>query len=209
MKRMNILSLYNRIFRSAFSGLVLSFVIFLLSSCEDSGYEIEYQEGYPNKLAGNWIAFDYQLTKENYLVAIDTINHFDLTDNTKFDKFIRLLEITGESDEYDLVSALDPYFQNSIIFNNIYNSGIRMRVDYQDRFFEGRLKDQLEVINKGGYNITFVSASGQLVEDAKGDMIFMVVGLYDQERALLESMLIAAYRKTGFEDTEYRSLLNN
>lgn len=183
-------------------------VVLLLISCEESGYEIEYQDGYPNKLAGNWVAFDYQLTKENYMMAIDTINYFDLTFDTQFSKFVDLLEITGESDEYDLVTALDPYFQNSIIFNNIYNSGIRTQIDYQDNLFEGRYKDQLEVINKGGYDITFVSLSGQMIEDPDGDMIFMVVGLYDKEQALLESLLIAAYRKTGFEDTEYRSLLS-
>ena len=183
-------------------------VVLLLISCEESGYEIEYQDGYPNKLAGNWVAFDYQLTKENYMMAIDTINYFDLTFDTQFSMFVDLLEITGESDEYDLVTALDPYFQNSIIFNNIYNSGIRTQIDYQDNLFEGRYKDQLEVINKGGYDITFVSLSGQMIEDPDGDMIFMVVGLYDKEQALLESLLIAAYRKTGFEDTEYRSLLS-
>ena len=154
-----------------------------MSSCEDSGYEIEYQDGYPNKLAGNWIAFDYQLTKENYVMAIDTINDFDLTTDEQFSRFAYLLEITGVSDQYDLVTALDPNAQN-------------------------RYKDQLEVINKGGYDITFVSLSGQMVEDSQGDMIFMVVGLFDEEKALLESLLIAAYRKTGFEDTEYRSLLN-
>ncbi|MBN2215113.1 MAG: hypothetical protein JW723_12795 [Bacteroidales bacterium] len=189
--------------------MVFLTIAFLLSSCEDTGYKIEYQEGYPNRLAGNWIAVDYQLTKENYLVAIDTINDFDLTSDTKFYEFAELLEITGESDPYDLVSALDPYFQNSIIFNNIYDSGIRIRVDYNDRFFEGRLKDQLEMINYGGYNINFVSVSGQMVEDTQGDLIFMVVGLYDKEKTLLESLIIQAYRKTGFEDTEYRSLLNN
>ena len=205
---MNKFSAYHQTVLQALSGMVLLIIILLLSSCEDPGYEIEYQEGYPNRLAGNWVAFDYQLTKENYLIAIDTINRFDLTSDTELDKFIRLLEITNESDEYDLVTALDPYFQSSIIFNNIYNSGIRTRVDYHDRFFEGRYKDQLEVISNGGYNITFVSASGQMVGDAQGDMIFMVVGLYDREKALLESMIIAAYRKTGFEDTEYRSLLN-
>ena len=183
-------------------------LLFLLFACEDPGYEIEYQDGYPNKLAGNWVAFDYQLTKENYMMAIDTINDFDLTSVTEFYRFADLLETTAVSDEYDLVTALDPYFENSIIINNIYNSGIRTCVFYQDNFFEGRYKDQLEVINKGGYDITFVSLSGQMIEDPEGDMIFMVVGLYDKERALLESMLVAAYRKTGFEDTEYRSLRN-
>src|SRR4030042_3153495 len=185
MKEMNKFSAYHQTVLQALSGMVLLIIILLLSSCEYPGDEIEYQEGYPNRLAGNWVAFDYQLTKENYLIAIDTINRFDLTSDTELDKFIRLLEITNESDEYDLVTALDPYFQSSIIFNNIYNSGIRTRVDYHDRFFEGRYKDQLEVISNGGYNITFVSASGQLVEDSQGDMIFMVVGLYDKERTLL------------------------
>jgi hypothetical protein len=201
-------SAYHKTFFPALPGLIFMVIIFILSSCEDSGYEIEYQDGYPNKLAGNWIAFDYQLTKENYMMAIDTINDFDLTTDEQFSRFAYLLEITGVSDQYDLVTALDPNAQNSIIFNNIYNSNIRASVGFQDRFFEGRLKDQLEVINKGGYDITFVSLSGQMVEDSQGDMIFMVVGLFDEEKALLESLLIAAYRKTGFEDTEYRSLLN-
>lgn len=201
-------STYCKTFFSAIPRIAFITAILLLIACEDTGYEIEYQDGYPNKFAGNWIAYDYQLTKDNYIMAIDTINDFNMTDDIQFGRFIDLLEITGESDEYDLVTALDPYFQNSIIFNNIYNSGIRARVDYQDNLFEGRYKDQLEVINKGGYDITFVSLSGQMIEDPDGDMIFMVVGLYDEEKALLESLLVAAYRKTGFEDTEYRSLLN-
>ncbi len=201
-------SSYRKLVIPALQSIALMIIVSLLSSCEEAGYEIEYQDGYPNKLAGNWIASDYQLTKENYMMAIDTINYFNLASDDDFERFARLLEITGVSDEYDLVSALDPYFQNSIVFNNIYNSGIRTRVDYRDNLFEGRYKDQLEVINKGGYDITFVSLSGQMIEDPEGDMIFMVVGLYDGEHALLESLLIAAYRKTGFEDTEYRSLLN-
>lgn len=199
---------YCKTFFSAIPHIAFIAVILLLISCEESDYEIEYQNDYPNKLAGNWIAFDYQLTKENYMMAIDTINYFNLDSVPDFNNFVDLLEITGESDEYDLVTALDPYIQNSIIFNNIYNSGIRTRIDYQDNLFEGRYKDQLEVINKGGYDITFVSLSGQMIEDSDGDMIIVVVGLYDKEQALLESLLIAAYRKTGFEDTEYRSLLN-
>lgn len=209
IKRMKRNATYHQIILPVLSGMVLLISALLLFSCEDPDYEIEYQEGYPNKLAGNWVAFDYQLTKENYMMAIDTINHFDLANDMHFEKFVGLLEITGESDQYDLVTALDPFFENSIIISNIYNSGIRMQVDYHDLFFEGRLKDQLEVINNGGYNINFVSASGQMIEDPQGDMFFMVVGLYDQEKALVESMLIAAYRKSGFEDTDYQSLLNN
>lgn len=178
-------------------------------SCEKNGYEIEYQQGYPNKLAGNWVAFDYQMTKENYSIILDTINDFNLSDDRQLSNFISLLNLISVSDEYSLVSALDPSNNGQLIFNNIYNSGIRTRVSLSTNHFDSRLSEQLEVINNGVYEIYYVSVSGQLVEEPDGDVLYIVVGLYDNDQNLFDSMIVVAYRKTGFEDTKYQSLLDN
>jgi hypothetical protein len=37
----------------------------------------------------------------------------------------------------------------------------------------------------------------------------MNVGLYDQYATVVDTVLILAFRKTGFEDVDYQSLLNN
>ena len=58
-----------------------------LTSCEDESYDVDYQEGYPNVLAGNWMAIEFQ----NATVVNGQITYAD-----------------NISDYYDLVSALDP-----------------------------------------------------------------------------------------------------
>lgn len=188
--------------------LSLLITIFFSMSCEDPGYDVQYPDGYPDKIAGNWVAFDYQIPKNNYLDVIDTINYFNLTEDAGFKAFTKLLKPSAISDRYDLVTSLDPSVQNSIIISNIYNSGVRTRAAYASPILEARLSDQLEVINRGSYNIYYVSVSGQIVEDPQGDMLFIITGLYDEQKDLLESFFITGYRKTGFEDTDYRSLLN-
>ena len=35
-------------------------IIVLWSACSKEKYDIEYQEGYPNLFADNWIAFEFQ-----------------------------------------------------------------------------------------------------------------------------------------------------
>ncbi len=179
-----------------------------LVACNDQDYEIDFQNGYPDKLAGNWIAADYQLTKDNYLTVIDTINDFDLSSTAGFQNFINLLEITAGSDKYDLTTALDPNSTGKVIINNLYNSGVRVRAGINDKFIEARLAEQLDLINHGIYGIAYVSVSGQILQHADSDVLYLIVGFYDDQMALFDAVIVEAFRKTGFEDTEYQSMLN-
>ena len=189
---------------SVFCILTLAF---FFAGCEDQKYEIDYQNGYPNKLAGNWIAVDYQLSRNNYFMVIDTINDFDLSNSQEFSRFASLLEITSASGDYDMATALDPNNAANLILNNLYNSGVRTRAGIIDKYIDVRLSEQLDLINHGGYGIAYVSVSGQLAEKTEGDVLYLIVGLFDNNKALFDAVIIEAFRKTGFEDTDYQSLL--
>lgn len=200
-------SLNTKKYITAFAVTLALLAVPLFYSCKDDGYDIEYQDGYPNKLAGNWIAYDYQLNKNNYSGAIDSINRLDLSNTNEFNKLLQLLNLTAVSDKYNLVTALDPADNKNIIMNNLYDSGIRLRAAIDSNRFDARLNEQLDTINLTGLNVRYVSLSGQFIEDTDGDILFIIAGLYDIEKALLESLFVVAYRKTGFEDTDYQSLL--
>jgi hypothetical protein len=164
-----------------FLCLFLSIVAF--ASCQQDGDEIVYPAGNPNFLAGNWRAFEFQG------------GAFDLS---------RL------SDEYDLVTALDPNSTDSLVIDNLYDSKIRVKVHFQDSAYTVSHGRQLEVINWGQYGIHAVSVDGKFqYSEADGDYMVMNVGLYDAYADLLDTLLIYAFRKTGFEDVDYQSLLSN
>jgi hypothetical protein len=163
-------------------GLVSLMVLYLIS-CNENDYVIEYQDGYPNKLAGNWRAFEFQ--------------------GGAFD-------MSKLSDEYDLVTALDPNSNDSLVIDNIYNSGVRVKTFFKGSLFYVADGRQLEVINQGQYGIYRVSVDGELLtSEEDGDYLVMTVGLYDQYAAVVDTVLIYAFRKTGFEDVDYQSLLTN
>jgi hypothetical protein len=168
------------------AGKIMSFMYLLLAllvSCEPDDYDIEYQNGNPNNLVGNWRAFEFQG------------GAFDL------EKL---------ADEYDLVTALDPNSGDSLVIDNLYNSGVRVKTHYQDSVFNVSHGRQLEVINMGQYGIYGVSVDGEFQHtEEDGDFLVMNVGLYDQYATVVDTVLILAFRKTGFEDVDYQSLLNN
>ena len=162
-------------------------ILTLITSCEYDDYTIEYQDGYPNMLAGNWIAYEYQnaVVKNNIPVSEDNI-----------------------SEPFDLVSALDPNSNDSLVIDNIYDSKIRAKTHYSDSTFGITMGKQLEVITYGRYGIYFVSIDGRYNYDQEnGDYLTMHVGLYDKFSALFDTMFVAAFRKTGFEEVDYESLL--
>ncbi len=161
----------------------------ILASCEDSNYDIEYQEGYPNVLAGNWDAIEFQ----NATVVNGQITYAD-----------------NISDYFDMVSALDPNSSDSLVIGNIYDSNIRVKVHYENNRFDITKGNQLEVINHGTYGIYYVSVNGNYNNDEEsGEYLTMHIGLYDKYSALFDTMYVIAFRKTGFEDTDYQSLLGN
>ena len=62
----------------------------------------------------------------------------------------------------------------------------------------------------GQYGIYAVSVNGEFQHtDEDGDYLVMNVGLYDQYATVVDTVLILAFRKTGFEDVDYQSLLDN
>ena len=160
-----------------------------LSSCEDDNYDIDYQEGYPNVLAGNWMAIEFQ----NATVVNGQITNAD-----------------NISDYFDLVSALDPNSNDSLVINNIYDSNIRVKVHYENDTFKVTKGNQLEVINYGQYDIHYVSVDGNYNSDEEsGEYLTMHIGLYDKYSALFDTMYVVALRKTGFENVDYESLLSD
>jgi hypothetical protein len=169
-----------------YHGVIFSFTgILLLSllSCRQDDYEIEYPKGKSNFLVGNWRAFEFQG------------GAFDLS---------------RMADEYDLVTALDPNSDDSLVIDNIYDSGVRVKVCFQDSSFSVTYGRQLEVIHMGKYGIHNVSVDGDFQHTVSdGDYLVMHVGMYDHYADLVDTVLIWAFRKTGFEDVDYQSLLNN
>jgi len=169
------------------AGKVISCIYLLLTvmvfSCGPDDYDIEYQQGNPGSLVGNWRAFEFQ--------------------GGAFD-------MEKLADEYDLVTALDPNAGDSLVIDNLYNSGVRVKTVYQGSVFNVSHGRQLEVINMGQYGIYAVSVNGEFQHtDEVGDYLVMNVGLYDQYSTVVDTVLIQAFRKTGFEDVDYQSLLNN
>lgn len=162
---------------------ILIVLTIIINACQDNDYNIEYAEGYPNKLAGNWIAYEFQG------------GAYDLSKLS--------------SEEYNLVTALDPNSTDSLVIDNIYNSGVRVKTRYIGNYFSVAHGRQLEVINMGQYGIYSVSVYGQLQHDSKeGDYLVMNVGLYDQYSARFDTVFILAFRKTGFEDVDYQSIFD-
>lgn len=180
-------------------------IILLVSSCSDDDPKIEYASGYPNKLAGNWVAFQF---------------HGGELDGP----------FTGP---YDIVTALDPNQPGYLIIDNIYNTGVRARAEIiADTAFTANKTEQLEVINKGGFGIETVSIDGYIgveyqyhyvlfdfayqlavssfenmafTADDITEIIFFRAGLYDEYDTSVDSIMIMGYRKTGFEDVDYNN----
>lgn len=169
-------------------AILTTLILTFFASCEYDEYTIEYQDGYPNMLAGNWIAVEYQnaVVKNNIPVSVDNI-----------------------SEPFDLVSALDPNSNDSLVIDNIYDSKIRVKTYYSDSTFNVTMGKQLEVINYGQYGIYFVSIDGRYnYNEEAGEYLTMHIGLYDKYFALFDTMFVVAFRKTGFEDVDYESLLS-
>ena len=157
-------------------------ILFVSTSCQQDDYDIDYQDGNPSELAGNWIAYEFQ----GGALDMDRLN-----------------------EEYDLVTALDPNSKDSLIIDNLYNSGVRVKAHFEDSVFNVSYGKQLEVINMGQYGIHSVSVTGEFQNsEENGDYLLMNVGLYDQYATLVDTVFVWAFPKTGFEDIDYQSLLS-
>lgn len=188
----------------------LLLIIIISGSCEDNSYKIEYQKGYPNRLAGNWLAYDIEIPQQKFQQLFDTIQNFDLENNEQLRKFIDLINFDNVSDRYNLTSALDPNRTGFIIFDNINNNSNRVRANYYENKFIIQFAPQLDYINKIYNKIEYISISGQLIrrEKENDDILIFITGLYNYDKIIQKSLIIIAFRKTGFEDVDYQSLLN-
>jgi hypothetical protein len=162
-------------------------------------YVIEYQLNYPNKLAGNWVAFEFQGGS---------------------------LEGTISTEPYDLVTSLDPNRPGNMILDKLYASDVRIRAEYTDSAFTAKMCENLEKVSTNNYDIEFVSLDGYITSNPVllstlyqlasiyfeniafersdlEDLIFLRAGFYDQLKAQVDTVLIIGYRKTGFEDVSY------
>jgi hypothetical protein len=179
-------------------GLALSFILFCAISCSQKDYDIEYQPNYPNKLAGNWIVFEFPGGDIGDVLYAP----------------------------YNLVTSLDPNNQDYLIIDKLYDSDVRVRVHNQDSAFYIQMGEQLEKISTNTYDIEYVSIDGYIttnpvlidriyyfaavyydnisfiISDIE-DILFMHAGYYDKYKSLLDTVLIIGYRKTGFEETNY------
>lgn len=171
-------------------------VFLLVIACAKEDYEIDYQEGYPSKLAGNWLAFEFQGGN---------------------------LEGPIAGQPYNLVTSLDPNRDSSLIIDRIYNADIRVRATWSDSSFTASLAPNLESVGTNDFGVSHISLNGYITENPVllnllydlasqyyediafdrsylEDMLFLRAGLYDNFNARVDTVLILGYRKTGFEE---------
>jgi hypothetical protein len=179
--------------------IILASFILLMLSCDNGDDAIDYANGYPHKMAGNWVVFEFQgATLDGRL-----------------------------SDPYDLVTALSPNDEKTLVLDNLYNSKTRIKAVIQgDTGFVALKTEQLEVINYGGFGIEKVTIDGYINDnyvlknfvyrlaaayfeniaftaDDIDEIIFFRAGFYDSYNSLVDTVMVFGYRKTGFEDEDY------
>jgi hypothetical protein len=180
------------------SKYLLCFFIIILSSCNKDD-EIKYANGYPSKLAGNWVVFQFQ--------------------GGNLDGAL--------SSPYEMVTALAPNDYNTLILDNLYNTNTRIKAKIQgDTGFVATKTEQLEVLNLKNKHIVKISIDGYIkdnfvlkdyiyslarssfpnmafTEDDITEIIFFRAGFYDVYGDPVDSVMVMGYRKTGFEDEKY------
>lgn len=171
----------------------------IIISCSKENYTIDYQDGYPNALADNWVAFEFRGGS---------------------------LEGAVSTEPYDLVTSLDPNRPNSLIIDRLYASDVRIRTTYTDTSFSVVMGEMLESVSTNTFNIEYVTVTGYITanpvltntlyslaqayfEDMSfdrsdiEDLLFLRAGFYDQYKAPIDTVLILGYRKTGFEEVSF------
>lgn len=175
---------------------VILFILFAGACTKE--YQIEYQAEYPSRLAGNWLAFEFPGA------GIEGTLH----------------------PPYDLVTSLDPNNQGYVILDKLYASDVRVRAGYSDTAIFVNMGEQLEKVSKNTYDIEYVSADGYVTENPVlldfaynlasqyyqnltfypediSEILFLRAGFYDSYKAIVDTVLIIGYRKTGFEEVTY------
>jgi hypothetical protein len=179
--------------------ITLSFLAFLLIiSCKKDNTGFDRTGGYPKKLAGNWVVFEFPGGEIGKILY----------------------------DPYDLVTSVDPNNDSAMILDKLYNSDTRVRATYDSAYFKVEMGAQLEKISTNLYDIAYISIDGYISQnpliiqtvysfarssfeniafkqsDIK-DVILIHVGYYDKYKYPVDTVLIMGYRKTGFENVDY------
>jgi hypothetical protein len=177
--------------------ILLLVTVLSAASCEKKDI-IEYANGNPSMLVGNWIAFEFQ--------------------GASFDGTVL--------EPYQIATALDPNRDSALIIDKIYNADIRVRTAISDTAFSTIMGEQLEKVGTNNYGIEYISIDGyvttnpilirwayDLAESFFDDMMFyesdiedvMLIraGFYDSYQSIIDTVMILGYRKTGFEDISY------
>jgi hypothetical protein len=94
-------------------------------------------EKQPSEFDGNWVVFE-------------------IRENEIFD------QIEGP---FDLVTSVDPNRDYTVLIDNLYASGLRIRSPYDTTAFEVVMAEQLEKNNAGFKNIAFISARGYVSDN--------------------------------------------
>lgn len=179
--------------------LILSLFLLLVPNACNKEDEIKYANGYPDKLAGNWIVFEFP--------AGELGNQY--------------------SSPYYMTTALDPNMDSSLVIDNLYNAKFRVKSSIKgDTGFFAFKTQQLEVTNKGDYDIDKITIEGYIndnfvikdfmyrlavysfpnmsfTEDNMSEIIFFRAGYYNKNDELVDTVMIMGYRMTGFENVTY------
>ncbi|NBC83150.1 MAG: hypothetical protein GVY19_07185 [Bacteroidetes bacterium] len=164
---------------------MLCSILLLTMACEEE-QQVDYQEGYPNRMAGNWYVYDFN----GKFVSIDSLHQIDIQNPEMFEG------------PYYLSTALDPESDDSIVIQNIYNANVRVKARLDSNRFFTTYGKQLEVFNLGGDSIRYVSLEGYIIDGNDGDIIVMTIGLYQTKHTNYDSIFTYGFRKTGWEDYE-------
>jgi hypothetical protein len=178
--------------------LLFGIPLVILSSCIKDN-ELNSTRELRKKLAGNWIVFQFEGSKVN-------------------DQY---------SSPYYTVTALDPNDDSTIIIDNLYNAGLRIKAKIVgDTGFTAVKTVQLDSAAKKNYNIDRITIDGYInqnfiikdfmyqlasytfenmsfTEDDMTEIIFYRAGFYNKNNERVDTVMIMGYRMTGFENVDY------
>ena len=163
---------------------ILFLYVLIFTGCKEEDpydYEIGYENGYPNAMAGVWKTYDFEPGFYEYPLSYTA---------------------------YEMIIAVDPANTDNLIIDNVYNSNLRVRTFVNKATSEYYVikGEQLEEMN-AQYDIETISIMGVYYNE--DEAIIMYIGLYDQYNDLFDTIHVIGFRKTGFEDIEeyeYESL---
>jgi hypothetical protein len=179
--------------------LITCLAFFIIISCKKDDSNIDRTGGYPQKLVGNWVVFEFPGAEIGDILY----------------------------DPYDLVTALDPNNEGVLVLDKLYASDVRVRAIFDSASFKVEMGRQLDTVSTNTYDIAYISLEGSVSQspviintvynfavrsfdniafsrrDIK-DVILIHAGFYDKYKYPIDTVLIMGYRKTGFENVDIK-----